>query len=110
MVFPEKIDFQEHEHGCVDKEIKLSGSFIKTEQTSRHVIYHSIKYKRTLVLFGSKEETGTSAFYFTEIGQNRISGKNVYTIIKDYNEEDKNALYPFLSWILTTAEYENFLR
>lgn len=109
LVFPEKLPFQEHEHGCVDKEKRLAGSFQLIEQTDKHVIYHSIKHKRTLVLFSSNDSCGTSAYYFAAVPPNKINGKNVYDIVKDYNEEDKNSIYPFTSWVLTTSQYENFL-
>jgi hypothetical protein len=62
-----------------------------------------------MVLFSSNKESGTTAFYFTGLGENRISGKNVYNITKEYNHQDKNSIYPFRSWILTTNEYENFI-
>jgi len=109
-IFPKNLQFQEHEHGCVDKELKLSGIFQLVEETENHVIYYSTKYKRTLVIFNSNEKNGTTAFYFTGVGQNRINGQNVYTIMNDYNEDDKNSIYPFTSWVLTTNEYENFIR
>lgn len=109
LVFPKTFQFQEHEHGCVDKEKKLSGSFELVEETRKHVIYHSGKHKRTLVLFRSNKENGTTAYYFTGVRQNRINGQNVYTIVKDYNEGDTNSVYPFTSWVLTTNEYENFI-
>ncbi len=108
--FPKNLQFQEHEHGCVDKELKLSGTFQLVEETDNHVIYNSPKHKRTLVLFSSNKENGTTAFYFTGVGQNKINGQNVYTIMKDYNEDDKHSIYPFTSWVLTTNEYENFIR
>jgi hypothetical protein len=110
LIFPKNIPFIEHEHGCVDKERKLSGSFQLVEETEKHVIYHSTKHERTLVLFSLNKENGTTAYYFTGVGQNRINGQNIYNIIKDYNEEDKSSIYPFTSWVLTTNEYENFIR
>jgi len=109
-IFPKNLQFQEHEHGCVDKELKLSGIFQLVEETENHVIYYSTKYKRTLAIFSSNKKNGTTAFYFTGVGQNRINGQNVYTIMNDYNEDDKNSIYPFTSWVLTTNEYENFIR
>ena len=109
LIFPKILQFQEHEHGCVDKEKQLKESFQLVEQTDKHIIYHSTKYKRTLVLFRSNKANGTTAYYFTEVGRNKINGKNIYNIVKDYNEEDKNSIYPFTSWDLTTNEYENFL-
>lgn len=109
LIFPEKISFTEHEHGCVDKEQKFSGDFKLLEEAANHVIYYSEKHKRTLVLFSSNKENGTTAFYFTGLGEKRINGQNVYKITKEYNDEDTNSIYPFTSWILTTNEYEHFM-
>ena len=107
--FPKNIKFFEHEHGCVDKEQKFSGDFKLLEETTNLVIYYSGKHKRTLVLFSSNEETGTTAYYFTGLNENRINAQNVYNITKEYNDEDTNSIYPFKSWILTTNVYENFM-
>ncbi|HEX6180963.1 MAG TPA: hypothetical protein VFZ47_06925, partial [Chitinophagaceae bacterium] len=108
LIFPQQVQFQEREHGCVKKITNLAGGFQLIEQTDRHVIYHSNKYKRTLVLFRSNKESGTFAYFFKEVDQHRINGENLYKIVKDYNEEDKNSIYPFTSWILS-ADYEKFL-
>jgi hypothetical protein len=110
LIFPEILPFQEHEYGSVDKERKLSGKFQLEEQTDKHVIYHCAKYKRTLVLFRTSNESGTVAYFFTGVGQKRINGKNVYKIMGSYNEDDKNSLYPFTSTTLLNTGYEIFLR
>ncbi|MEX1000935.1 MAG: hypothetical protein WDZ35_02360 [Crocinitomicaceae bacterium] len=109
VIFPKNLSFQEHEHGCIDKEMHLSGNFKLFEQTDKHIIYHSNQHKRTLVLFSSNEYTETTAFYFTGVKKNKINGKNIYTIadVTDENFSEKD--YPFTSWILTTNEYENFI-
>lgn len=109
LIFPKNLPFQEHENGCIDKEIHLSGNFKLVEQTDKHIIYHSKQHKRTLVLFSSNEDTETTAFYFTGVEQSKINGTNIYTIadITDENFSEKD--YPFTSWILTTNEYENFI-
>ena len=109
LIFPNNIKFFEDEHGCVEKEQKFSGDFKLLEETTDHVIYYSEKHKRTLVLFSSNKENGTTAFYFTGLSENRINGQNVYNITKEYNDEDENSIYPFTSWVLTTNEYENFI-
>lgn len=107
--FPEELQFRENEHGCVKNETTIVGLFQLKEQSKDRIIYHSGKYKRTLVLFRSNKESGAYAFYFTKVGPDKINGKNVYKIMKDFNEEDKNSIYPYTSWILSTAEYENFV-
>ena len=109
LIFPQKLQFREHLHGCVSKEERLTGDFELIEQTDRHIIYYSAAHKRTLVLFSSNKECGTTAYYFTDIKHNRVNGDNLYNITKDYNEEDENAIYPFTSSALTINEYEVFL-
>ena len=74
------MQFQEHVYGCVDKEKQLSGNFQLREQTNKYVIYHTTKHKRILVLFSSNEGVGTTAYYFTQVEQNRISGNKLYSI------------------------------
>jgi hypothetical protein len=105
LLFPKIVRFHEHEHGCVDREKKLSGYFQLVGQNTKQVIYYSGKPKRTLVLFSSKHENGAAAWYFTGLEKDRINEQNVSAIMKEYDEEDKNAIYPFTSWLLTTNEY-----
>lgn len=107
--FPKNVQFTEYEHGCVDRERKVSGSFQLVEEAIDHIIYYSTKYKRTLVLFRANKENGTTAFYFLGLDQNRINGQNVGKILKEFREEGKGSIYPFTSWSLTTNEYEYFL-
>ncbi len=109
LIFPKNIQFQEHEHGCVDKEINFDANFRLIDETDQYVIYYSSKPMRTLVLFSSNKEIGTTAFYFTGLSEYRIVGKNVFSILKDYNEDEKNSIYPFTSWVLETNDYEHFL-
>ena len=108
LIFPQKLQFQEHLHGCVSNEERLSGDFQLVEQTGRHIIYHSAGHKKTLVLFGSNKDCGTTAYYFTDIEQNRINGTNLYNITENYDEEDVNSIYPFTSHTLS-INYEVFL-
>jgi len=106
--FPKALPFKEHEHGCVPEEIKLSGIFQLQEQTDKHVIYHSTEHKRILVLF-SNNVKGTTAYYFSESKQEKINGENIYGILeKDVDFLD--SLNLFRSWVLTTNEYENFIK
>jgi hypothetical protein len=109
LVFPEKLQFLEREHGCVNKETKLKGEFQLLEQSKELVIYFSEKPKRTLVLFGRKSRYGDFAFYFRGLERGKINAKSIEDILLEYNEDDSTSIYPFMSWILTTSEYENFL-
>jgi hypothetical protein len=109
LVFPKNLQFLESVNGCVDKETNLKGEFALQEQTKDFVIYYCRKPKRTLVLFSYNSENGTSAWYFTGLERKKINGKNLNTILSSFDEDDKNALYPFMSRALTSNEYENFL-
>ncbi len=109
LTFPKTIQFYEERYGCFDQYEKFSGVFQLIEQNSKYIIYHSSKYKRTLVLFSSYKEVGTSAYYFTDVNRDSINGKNIYTIRDEYNEDDPQLSYPFTSTILNTPEYEHFL-
>ena len=109
LVFPQKMQFVEHERGCIEEEYKLFGNFILIEETSDYVIYHSTEHKRTLTLFRTREKCGSFAFYFAGVEKDRINGENVSKIREEYNEEEEYGIYPFTSWNLDTFEYENFL-
>lgn len=109
LIFPKNLKFDEHEHGCIDKEKHLTGRFDLIEQTDKYVLYHSIKQKRTLVLFSSNEDIGTTAFYFTDVDQNKINGTNLFTVSDITSENYDESDYPFTSWTLSTNEYENFI-
>lgn len=110
LIFPKNLPFKEYEHGCIEKETHLTENFILFEQTEKHIIYHSKKHKRTLVLFSSKDFTETTAFYFTGVEQKKINGTNIYNLADITEENFIEKDYPFKSWILTTNEYENFIR
>lgn len=109
LVFPEKLSFLEYEYGCIVQERVLKGTFELVEQTARHVIYHAPRQRRTLVLLGSNEIYGTTAYYFTDVGRHSINAKNIYDIINNYSRDNIGPAYPFTSWILSTSEYEHFL-
>ncbi|MBC9930556.1 hypothetical protein [Chitinophaga qingshengii] len=109
LVFPQKIAFREHEHGCIGTDKKISGYFQLMEQTDKYLIYYSAQHKRALVLFSSNKENGTTAYYFTDVARDRINGKNISLITKNYDEADEHAVYPFTSAALSTPEYESFL-
>lgn len=104
LIFPEKLQFAEYEHGCIDHEKTLSGNFQLIEQTGKHIIYHSVKEKKTLVLFSTNKHTGTLACYFSEKDKIKITGKNIYKILDEIDE----STYPFTGTILIRNEYEHF--
>lgn len=107
LVFPQKMQFTEHEHGCVEQETQISGVFYLTGQSNNHVIYHSPKYGRTLVLFRKHESVRTCAYYFTNITKDSITNSNVYKIEEEHIEDGPaDQIFPFKSRILSIVDYE----
>lgn len=103
--FPNKIDFQLFEHGCTDKEILINGSFLFVEQSSKYINYYSKENKSNL-LIGKNGEL----FYFPNARPDSIKIELLENIFAKTNEEDQNALIPYRSTIMTTAEYDRFLK
>jgi hypothetical protein len=109
LIFPEKLKIQEHEHGIVEKEIRLSGFLTLVEKTDQHVVYHSADHKRTLILFNSAQDHSSNAFYFSGIDLNRIKAQSFSQYVKEYDEEDKNSIFPFTSRVLLFKDYDYYL-
>ena len=115
LIFPEYLPYKEHEHGCIPEETKESGVFKLMEQTEKNVIYYSEEHKKALFLTRNKL-VGTYAFYFAEIEQENANSKYVYELldVDDDGYFDVNFLNDnfsiFRSTVLTTLEYERFIK
>ena len=104
LVFPEEIVIAEHEHGCVDKETKIKGTFTRREVTAKGVLYRSDKLDRTMIILDK-----ANVWYFSGPGSKEVTIKGLDTWFDNYISEDtQTVLHPYYSWILTTNEYENF--
>lgn len=110
LVFPPNIKYNSREHGCVDREYVEAGDFQLVERNSELVIYHDAKLKNTLVLFNSNKETGTFAYYFSDVNVKQVTSKNVYEIIDVYLKSDEKAIFPLRSTYLNTFEYQRFVK
>lgn len=108
LVFPKNLPFNEHEHGCAGPDKRCSGIFKLIAETTEHVIYHSAKLNRTLVLFRSYEDFGTTAYYFTAEHKEHVNGKNLYQRMKALNGKEDPTDFPFTSVSLNIADYEVF--
>ncbi|MBP7884901.1 hypothetical protein KAZ93_01810 [Patescibacteria group bacterium] len=106
--FPQKIPFQEHEDGCDTSETKISGTLELKELTDDYVIYHSVKNKKTLVLFRTNEKSGEYAYYVTNAESTTINKDNVYTVLHEIDEDGQFTIDLYRSWVLSTNEYESF--
>lgn len=108
IIFPERINFREHESGCIDDETNISGKFNLIKQTNNYIIYYSNQYQRGLALFNSNKDVGTTALYFTNIKLDEMNIKNIYSKMDVENENFDEENYPITSLILMTNEYEHF--
>lgn len=103
LVFPQEIPFKEHEYGCIEDSLFLTGKFNLLKATDGFVVYHSPEHTRTLALFRSKKEVGTLALYYTTLEQNEIeAGIDQMINPTDGNYDEEN--YPFMSTRLTMDE------
>ena len=104
--FPKIIDFHLFEHGCVDKEINTDGIFELVELSYDYVNYYSKTHRSNLVII--KEEG--LLYYFPDTKPNSVKVSLIDEIFKNYDEEDSYTIAPYQSTIMTTNEYENFIK
>lgn len=110
VAFPAQLPFREKEHGCVPEETEIEGIFRLQERNDSIVIYHSAEHKRTLVLFSPAEAKRSAAWYFAGPSAGGITVKSFFHSSREEESEEPDDSYPYTSWILTTNDYEVFLR
>lgn len=108
--FPKTLDIIEEEHGCIEKKSHYKDAFVLVEESKNFVLYHSVKLKKTLILFRNYKDFGSTAFYFINVSKNQITEKNLKTLIENYSENNPKSVYPFSSWSLDTPDYQTFLQ
>ena len=70
-----------------------------------YCIFHSEKYRKSLIVFKSGKKTGTSLYYFQNLSRKKIRSTPIYKLIENgYKEDDA----PWHSKQLQ-IEYESFL-
>lgn len=102
--FPKTLAYKEKEHGeCVPKEgeSEEEGVLELVETNDEHSIYHAAENSTTLVLFKNPKKTGTYAHFYSRVDKDAVTSKNVYTIVRDYDEEDEEAIFPVSSYELS---------
>lgn len=103
---PKTVNFKLLEHGCgIEREKSENGTFELIEQSPKYVNYYSKKQQSNLVILGEKRKL----YYFPDTKPNSIKVELIDKMLHAYNEEDKNAIVPYQSIIMTTNEYENFI-
>jgi hypothetical protein len=105
--FPKSINFNLLEYGCgVEREISENGIFELIEQSPNYVNYYSKKQQSNLIILGEKR----ALYYFPDTKPNTIKVELIDKIFEEYDDEDENAIVPYQSTVMTTNEYENFIK
>lgn len=107
-IFPKTIPFVVHEYGCIENGKNFSDEFQLIEENQKYVIYSCKKQNCSLVLFANNIEYDNYAYYFDNVEYGMINSGSIDEILN--SQEEENAIIPYKSWILSTNEYENFLR
>ena len=108
LIFPESLPFTEHEYGCLDDGYQISGVYKLVDSDYRYVKYVSAKNKRTLFLFSDKEDNWSIAHYYVGIDPARLHYHTLDTLNR-YLEEEETDLQPYMSWTLSTNQYDRFI-
>ncbi|MEH0156642.1 hypothetical protein V6R21_21110 [Limibacter armeniacum] len=105
--FPQKVEFSLSEYGCgIDQETSINGIFERVESTSNYVNYYTKETKSNLAIDGNTRQV----YYFTDVEPNSTKVDSIDKILERYNEEDPNAIVPYRSTVMTSNEYERFLK
>lgn len=107
--FPKNLYVLADENGCLDKENLKMGEFQLIDHTQEYVIYHCPKLRNSLVLFSQRKESQGQAFYLEDADASTVNSTNVSTLFREFSSEDEDSLSPYMSWILETNDYVNFL-
>ncbi|WP_151198029.1 hypothetical protein [Cellulophaga baltica] len=105
--FPETIPFKIVEHGCgIEKEIAEEGVFERIEQSPTAVHYYAKKQRGSLVLISDPNKL----YYFPDTELHTIKVNAIDELFATYDEEDEQAIEPYQSFLMTTNEYEFFIK
>lgn len=105
--FPEKIDFKLLEHGCgIENEKSQNGTFELVELSSNYVNYYSKELRSNLVILGDKRQL----YYFPNTQINSIKVALIENMLANYNENEAEFSFPYQSTLMTTNEYEHFIK
>jgi hypothetical protein len=107
--FPKTLEITEKEVGCIETKHQYKDTFVLVEESKNFVLYHSVKLKKSLILFRNYKDFGSTAFYFVNVSKNQITEKNLQKLIKNYSEDNPKSVYLFSSWSLDTPDYQPFL-
>ncbi|MGK0388513.1 MAG: hypothetical protein ACI94Y_001243 [Maribacter sp.] len=102
--FPTALTYNKKEYGeCVPKEAEseVKGTLELVENNEEHSIYHDTENSTTLVLFKNPKKIGTYAYLFSRVDKDEVTSENIYTIVRDYDEEDEDAIFPVSSYELS---------
>lgn len=102
--FPDKIDFTLYEHGCIDIEKTKNSVFKLKENSVGYVNYFSEELKSNLIIKKNGE-----LYYYPHLKTNSINVKTVNKMFEN-NEFEDAEIAPFQSTVMTSNEYEHFIK
>ena len=102
--FPDKTNFNLYENGCVEQERKVSGVFKLKENTIEFVNYYSEELRSNLII---KRNGGL--YYYPHLQTNSVRLETIEKMFED-NKFDDAEIAPYQSTLMTSNEYEYFIK
>jgi hypothetical protein len=104
--FPENINFELFEHGCVDQEKLIKGEFKLSEESTEFINYFSKELKSNLII-----KRNGQLYYYPLERTSSVSSKTIDIMFESYEFEDAE-IVPFQSTIMTSQSqnYEYFIK
>lgn len=103
MEFPNKINFNLLERGCVDREASFKCEFEIYELSADYVHYYSKKSRSDLVI------TRREQYYFPNVAPKAIKLDKLDEIRQSYDQDNERESVPYQSTTMTINEYEVFI-
>ena len=103
--FPEKINFNLSEHGCVDEEISINGIFELVEQSTEFVNYYSKELKSNFII-----KEGMGLYYYPHQQTNSVKVERIDEMFESYEFEKENVIAPYRSTIMQIYEYQRYVK
>lgn len=102
--FPDRIAFKLFEHGCVEEEETKNSVFELKEESQNYVNYFSKEEKSNLIIMRNGD-----LYYYPHLKSNSIRIKTIDEMFEN-GEFDDAEIVPYRSKVMTSNEYEYFMK
>lgn len=102
--FPDKINFKLYEYGCVEQEKSINSVLELKEKSTEYINYYSEELKSNLIIKRNGE-----LYYYPHLKTNSIGIETIEKIFENY-EFDDDEIVPYQSTVMTSNEYEYFIK